>query len=708
MQKKVYFLSFIFVILCSLLFLLTSCGGAGGAAAASSAAAAQSAGGAIEISLIVPAGQSKGSPKASDGYIALAGATVSVVGQNKSAVTDNSGYAKITGLAAGAYTVTAGKEGYQTLTYSDVTVSSTSTTVVGVSSGIVIEASTNPGIMNLSAASGASGTSITITGINFGSTQSSSTVTFNGTAATTITSWSSTSIVCAVPAGATTGNVVVTVGGATSNGVSFTVTTGASYTVTYNGNGNTGGTAPTDSNTYTQGATVAVLYNTGNLAKTGFDFAGWNTVSDGSGSDRAAGSAFAMGTANVTLYAKWTAHVSGPYTVTYDGNGNTGGTAPADSNTYVQGATVAVLYNAGNLAKTGFDFAGWNSNTAGTGTDYATGSAFPIGAGDVTLFAKWTAKAAPNIGGLSIDNGETGDSITITGTGFAATQGSSTVKFNGTAATINSWSATSIVCTVPLGASTGNVVVDVGGNDSNGVAFTVLPTSGWVLASETWTYKSADAPSFVFDVNANVTSKYSAGMRVKYTQTTIKYGIITNVGAYASGKTPITIYGGTDYVLANDPITSPAYSAAKAPFGFPLDPAKWTVSLTGISATQDVIADNTILSVGSVNIIAPIGLWTPISEVKIHFYRDGSGVISISMGLSTSNSSFSDSTLQSDGPLFYMNSMSTFMFEWDRVFNAITCNSKTTYYLVEQPNTSGSHTDQLGIYGTIRLVSAYL
>src|SRR5246500_2499497 len=61
--------------------------------------------------------------------------------------------------------------------------------------------------------------------IYFGSTQGTSTVTFNGTAAT-VTSWSATSIATSVPTGATTGNVVVTVGGVASNGVSFTVSSG--------------------------------------------------------------------------------------------------------------------------------------------------------------------------------------------------------------------------------------------------------------------------------------------------------------------------------------------------------------------------------------------------------------------------------------------------------------------------------------------------
>ena len=66
---------------------------------------------------------------------------------------------------------------------------------------------------------------MTITGTNFGTTQGTSAVTFNGTPATTVTSWSATSIVATVPPGATTGSVVVTVGGVASNSVNFTVAT---------------------------------------------------------------------------------------------------------------------------------------------------------------------------------------------------------------------------------------------------------------------------------------------------------------------------------------------------------------------------------------------------------------------------------------------------------------------------------------------------
>ena len=56
----------------------------------------------------------------------------------------------------------------------------------------------------------------------------------------------------------------------------------STYTVTYNGNGNTSGVAPTDANLYEQGALVTVL-GKGNLVKTGYAFVGWNTAANGSG-----------------------------------------------------------------------------------------------------------------------------------------------------------------------------------------------------------------------------------------------------------------------------------------------------------------------------------------------------------------------------------------------------------------------------------------
>src|SRR5580704_17192817 len=97
---------------------------------------------------------------------------------------------------------------------------------------------TAPSITTLSPTAGGVSTVVTISGSGFGSSQGNSTVTFNGTAGSP-TSWSASSVVVPVPANGTTGPVVVTVGGLSSNGITFTISsTGAiSGTITSASNG---------------------------------------------------------------------------------------------------------------------------------------------------------------------------------------------------------------------------------------------------------------------------------------------------------------------------------------------------------------------------------------------------------------------------------------------------------------------------------------
>jgi hypothetical protein len=84
------------------------------------------------------------------------------------------------------------------------------------------EVITAPVIYSLTPGSGPAGTSVTITGLNFGATQGSSSLTFNGVPATAGT-WTDKSIVTSVPFYSTTGPVVVTVSGVASNTLVFVV-----------------------------------------------------------------------------------------------------------------------------------------------------------------------------------------------------------------------------------------------------------------------------------------------------------------------------------------------------------------------------------------------------------------------------------------------------------------------------------------------------
>jgi hypothetical protein len=90
-----------------------------------------------------------------------------------------------------------------------------------------------------------------------------------------------------------------------------------------------------------------------------------------------------------------------------------------------------------------------------------------------------SAPSTPTITSLVPSSGGIGITVTINGTNFGATQGSSTVTFNGLVATATSWSATIITATVPVMATTGPVIVTVGGVASNSMTFTVTnPSNG--------------------------------------------------------------------------------------------------------------------------------------------------------------------------------------------------------------------------------------
>lgn len=77
------------------------------------------------------------------------------------------------------------------------------------------------------------------------------------------------------------------------------------------------------------------------------------------------------------------------FTVIYDGNGNTSGSAPFDDISYETGSIATVLGNTESLKKIGFSFADWNSSSDGTGTDHTPATTITISNMNVTLYAKW-------------------------------------------------------------------------------------------------------------------------------------------------------------------------------------------------------------------------------------------------------------------------------------------------------------------------------
>ncbi|MCL2014161.1 MAG: leucine-rich repeat protein [Oscillospiraceae bacterium] len=90
------------------------------------------------------------------------------------------------------------------------------------------------------------------------------------------------------------------------------------YTVTYHANDATGGTVPVDSTLYRDNGRVWVAFNSGNLEREGYIFAGWTLTEDGTGAIYGPVDGITVNSANVNFYAKWTQADITTHSVYYD------------------------------------------------------------------------------------------------------------------------------------------------------------------------------------------------------------------------------------------------------------------------------------------------------------------------------------------------------------------------------------------------------
>ena len=191
-----------------------------------------------------------------------------------------------------------------------------------------------------------------------------------------------------------------------NNGTSFTDLTGYSFPRVFN-------SSTAESGTLTSITLPASLNNVSTVV---IRFYVWDNGQSGGSGNRPK---IALDNLNITS----TAAVS-TYSVTYDGNGNTGGSAPVDgSSPYTAGSTVTVL-GQGTLVRTGYDFTNWNTAADGSGTARTPAATFSMPASNVTLYAQWTVSTTPTLSantlagfGSQCINGTYGpNSFTITGT----------------------------------------------------------------------------------------------------------------------------------------------------------------------------------------------------------------------------------------------------------------------------------------------------
>jgi YD repeat-containing protein len=363
-----------------------------------------------------------------------------------------------------------------------------------------------PSISNLSPASGTTGTSVTITGNNFGDVQDNNLLTFNGTAAMP-TGWTNTQILVPVPNGATSGAVLVTRKGIQSNTLNFDVVSGTiSGTITDTGSGlpiagavvealqaggvrraartrSTGTYSLTELNggvyelrvsasDYATALRSAINVSAGStttmdvaMSKVGV-ISGVVTQSNGSTPITGAALKVFQGS---SVVASAVSSATGAYSIQRlnPGSYTVQASAPAYQNQNQTGVivtaqattTVNFSLNAGTASgviRYVYDEAGRLVSVT-DGMDESAKYAHDS-VGNVVSISRHSAGQA-SIFEITPNSGIVGTVVRITGSGFSTIPTDNVVRFNGTQATINSASSGQLVVSVPTGATTGSITI---------------------------------------------------------------------------------------------------------------------------------------------------------------------------------------------------------------------------------------------------------
>lgn len=189
--------------------------------------------------------------------------------------------------------------------------------------------------------------------------------------------------------------------------------------LTYDGNGATGG--KTDPQTGKTDEKINVRDN--GFTRDGYTFVTWNTQADCKGNAVKPNSEWTL-RGSSALYACWAGNAQ---TLTYHGNGATGGNTAAQSGKTGDELTT----NANGFTRDGYTFVRWDTAKDGSGTAYGEGkngvSQYVMKPAGNDLYAIWKANPAtiqyrndwPNTTGSTPDTtGNTGDTVTISQNSF--------------------------------------------------------------------------------------------------------------------------------------------------------------------------------------------------------------------------------------------------------------------------------------------------
>ena len=446
-----------------------------------------------------------------------------------------------------------------------------------------------PSISSFTPGAGPVSMAVTITGTNFSTTAATNIVKFNGTLAVP-TSATTTQIVVAVPSGATTGPITVTLGTVTAaSATTFTVTPAPTIIALAPSAGPI--TMPvtiTGTNFSTVPSANIVKFH--GVAATPTSATATQIVVP-------VPTAATTGTVTVSLGTA-TAASAASFTVT-----------PAPMLTSFSPsagpiATVVTLVGTNFSTTASANTVKFNGTAAIPTTSTATQIAVPVppgatsgtitvslGTATATSTSSFTVPATPAIASFSPGSGPIGQVVTLTGTHFSATASANTIKFNGTAATATSSTATQIVVPVPSGASSGPITVVVGGvTGTSATSFTVLPTPTIVSVSPAsgpvGQVVTLTGTNFSTTASAN-TVKFNGTAATPTTSTATQIVVPVPSGA-PSGVITVSVGGATATSATSFSVTAAPSIASFSPISGPVGQV---ITLTGTNFSSTASAN---------------------------------------------------------------------------------------------------------------------
>lgn len=215
--------------------------------------------------------------------------------------------------------------------------------------------------------------------------------------------------------------------------------------------------------------------------------------------------------------------------------------------------------------------------------------------------------------------------------------------------------------------------------------------SGWVdLVGHAFTYASASDPWFTMTVSGDQRAYYFSGQFFRCSQVTggTKYFKIVVGPTYDSGTglTTITLYGGTNYNLENETISSPVFSFNKAPLGTAVHPFRWTETVNqGAQVSKASPGAGTFYQLSTVQIVIPPGAWkvnVQLEAISDDISSSDATSHDFTIALSTSTSSVSNGKLSQRYVLTKAALTNVYVCVPMRFEQEITLSVATTFYLI--------------------------